>query len=90
VLQLCLLVRLAAGAVFVAFTRPQFDPVCVAQTSLMPLGAALAVGDGAVLLVVAVRVFAGTFGPRQMALTICVFGAAVWTGVSIFGSLGRW
>ena len=52
-----LLVRFALGGVFVGTQRPQFRPVCVPRTDILPVAIAVIVVDALLLLACVVRVF---------------------------------
>jgi hypothetical protein len=93
VLQVILLFRLIAGGILVGFTRPDFAPVCVARTSVLPVAILVLVLDVVIIGVLIIRALSlGMFrdlrendsSPRQeqnRALIICIAGFTVWTGV---------
>lgn len=93
VLQVILLFRLIAGGILVGFTRPDFAPVCVARTSVLPVAILVLVLDVIIIGVLIIRALSlGMFrdlrendsSPRQeqnRALIICIAGFTVWTGV---------
>ncbi|KAL2266139.1 hypothetical protein VTJ83DRAFT_5491 [Remersonia thermophila] len=83
--QALVLARFAAGAVFAGFTRPQTDDFCVATTSALPVGIAVAGLDGAVvlLLLVQARSAGAPRGDRARALMAVLLGLAFWTGTSV-------
>ena len=90
--QAFLLIRFVVGAVFVGLTRPQFSPVCVAKTSILPIGIAVIAVDVVLVLMLVARAFqvglvkdirAGkSDGIRGKAVLFAISGLAVWTGVS--------
>lgn len=91
ILQGVLLARLVAGGLLVGFTRPQFEPVCVAQTSVTPIAIVVIALDAlifGVLLVRAVslgmfRDMGGKEGEQSKALVFSIFGFGFWTAVSL-------
>lgn len=90
--QTVLLARFILGAVFVGLSRPQFNPVCVAETSVLPVGITVVVMDATFLLFLVVRVFqVGMVDSvrdgkpdaiRGKAVLFVIAGLALWTGVS--------
>jgi hypothetical protein len=90
--QLLLALRFIAGAVLVGFSRPQFNPVCVARTEVVPIGGAVVGLDVVLVLVLAAMAFSvgavnesshpqsGVVRGRGLLFTIVGFG--IWTGVS--------
>ena len=86
-----LLVRFILGAVWVGMQRPQFSPVCVTTTQLVPIaGAAIGV-DALVLILCLFRLFA-TGGLREQkedarsegkakGVTFTMAGYAIWLAV---------
>lgn len=85
VLQGILGIRLIAGGLLVGFTRPDFKPVCVARTSVLPISIVVLVLDAIIIGVSLIRVLRKE---RSKGLMICMVGFAVWTGVSFFRK--RW
>jgi hypothetical protein len=93
VLQIILLFRLIAGILLVGFTRPDFAPVCVARTSVLPVAIVVLVLDVIIIGVLIIRALSlGMFGdlrekdssPNQeqsRALIFSIAGFTVWTGV---------
>ncbi len=91
ILQVVLLIRLVAGGILVGMTRPQFAPLCLARTSLLPVGIVVLALDAVIIIVLLIRaLLLGNFGDkgfkqRQSKALICaITGLAVWTGVRIF------
>lgn len=91
ILQVVLLARLVAGGLLVGFTRPQFEPVCLAQTSVMPIAIVVLVLDAVIVGVLLVRAMSlGMFGnmsgkdgsEQNKALIFSIFGFGFWTAVS--------
>ena len=93
VLQIVLLLRLVAGGLLVGFTRPDFDPVCVATTSILPIAIVVLVLDVIIIGVLIIRALAlGMFGDlrqkessarqeQSRALLYCIASFSIWTGV---------
>lgn len=90
-------IRLVAGGLLVGFTRPQFAPVCVAQTSLLPVAILVLALDLIIIGMLMIRaISSGMMGgqdrvPRSgvvpgqdKALVLCVVGFFSWTGVGVF------
>jgi hypothetical protein len=94
VLQVILLFRLVAGGLLVGFTRPDFAPVCVARTAVLPIAILVLVLDVVIIGVLMIRALSlGMFrdlrekdsSPKQersRALIISIAVFTVWTGVS--------
>jgi hypothetical protein len=92
-LQAFLVIRLVAGGLFVGFTRPQFEPVCVARSSLLPAPIMIIALDAIVIGVLVVRasslgmfrdlgdVQSSTRQEQSRALLSCIAGFSVWTAV---------
>ncbi|KAH6678337.1 hypothetical protein B0J14DRAFT_320036 [Halenospora varia] len=85
VLQGILGIRLIAGGLLVGFTRPDFKPVCVARTSVLPISIVVLVLDAIIIGVSLIRVLRKE---RSKGLMICMVGFAVWTGTSVPMILG--
>jgi hypothetical protein len=95
ILQAILGVRLVAGGLLVGFTRPDFAPVCVARTSLMPISILVITLDFVIIGVLFIRALAlgmfrdlpdkrsSTLQEQSKALTLTIVGFTVWTGVSL-------
>jgi hypothetical protein len=83
VMQSILGVRFIVGIVLVGFTRPDFIPVCVARTSLLPIAILVLVLDIiiiATLAVVSLWIEVPKRG-QSKELILIVIGFALWTGV---------
>lgn len=95
ILQGILLVRMVGGGVLVGFTRPQFAPVCVAQTSVTPLAVVVLALDALITGVLMIRAMSlgmfremrekssSTRQEQSKALIFSIIGFGVWTGVSL-------
>jgi len=93
VLQGILALRFIAGALFVGFTRPQFAPVCVARTELMPTAIVVLVLDLIIVGFLVIRVFSlgmvdelrearqTTRQVQSKALVLSVVGFSIWSAV---------
>ncbi|KAF8867001.1 hypothetical protein BDZ45DRAFT_667000 [Acephala macrosclerotiorum] len=96
ILQGVLLARLVAGGLLVGFTRPQFEPVCVAQTSVTPIAIVVLALDAIIVGVLLVRAaslgmfrdMGGKDGEQSKALVLSIFGFAFWTAISVPMILG--
>lgn len=89
-----IVIRFVLGGVFVGLQRPQLQPVCLSYTLLLPLGIAVVVVDGVLVLAFLAKVnWGGKSGlslgkdpdsdltrDKKLMLTIIAFG--VWTAVS--------
>lgn len=87
-------IRALAGGFFVAFTRPQFKPVCLARSSLLPASITVLALDGIVIGILTIRVFTlgllkasrepipSTNKTQSKSLMLCTLGFVFWTGVS--------
>jgi hypothetical protein len=85
VMQSILGVRFIVGIVLVGFTRPDFIPVCVARTSLLPIAILVLVLDViiiATLAVVSLWIEVPKRG-QSKELILIVIGFALWTGVGL-------
>jgi len=94
ILQGILLVRIVGGGVLVGFTRPQFKPVCVAQTMITPLAVVVLAVDAIIIGVLMVRAMSlgmfremrekssSTRQEQSKALIFTIIGLGIWTGVS--------
>jgi hypothetical protein len=90
--QVLVLARFVVGGVFVGLQRPQFDPVCIARTSILPVGIAVIAIDAVIIAMLLARAFqVGLVGDmqgrrpgaiRSKALLATIGGLAIWTGVS--------
>ncbi|KUJ20424.1 uncharacterized protein LY89DRAFT_443229 [Mollisia scopiformis] len=92
ILQGVLLARLVAGGLLVGFTRPQFEPVCVAETSVLPIAIIVLALDAIIVGVLLVRAaslgmfqdMSGKSGSEQSkALVLSIFGFGFWTAMSV-------
>lgn len=95
ILQVILLARLIMGGVLVGFTRPDFAPTCVAQTSLLPISIVVLSLDALIIGVLLVRSMSlGMFEAlsdefstsrrlQSRALLCSIGGLSVWTGVGV-------
>lgn len=91
-----LLVRFALGGVFVGMQRPQFKPVCVPRTDILPVAIAVIVVDAILILACVVRIFSagglrdameGTAGDlKARGVYFTLGGFMLWTGVSVGSS----
>lgn len=94
ILQGILFLRLVGGMVFVGFMKPQFAPVCVAQTSIIAVPIVVIVLDVIIFGVLLTRALSlrnaqdttnkqSDLKQEQIrSLIFCVLGLGVWTGVS--------
>lgn len=91
VLQALVVTRFVAGAVFVGFSRPQFDPVCVPMSSMMPVAIVVIVLDAVLIVTLAVMaVMAGLLSEvreggsdagRSKSILLVIVAFALWTAV---------
>ena len=93
ILQGILGTRLIAGGLLVGFTRPDFAPVCVARTSMLPASIMVLTLDVIIIGVLLIRASSlGMFGEmgntklgtrreQSRALIFSIAGFTVWTGV---------
>ncbi|KAH7330402.1 hypothetical protein BKA65DRAFT_480553 [Rhexocercosporidium sp. MPI-PUGE-AT-0058] len=100
ILQGILLVRMVGGGVLVGFTRPQFAPVCVAQTMITPLAVVVLALDAIIIGVLMVRAMSlgmfremrekssSTRQEQSKALILSIVGLGIWTGTSVPMMLG--
>lgn len=94
ILQAILLLRMIGGGLLVGFTRPQFAPVCVARTSILPISIVVLSLDAVIIGALMIRAVslgmfkemgaknAGTRQEQSKALVCTIVGFGVWTGVS--------
>ena len=92
-LQVVLFIRMVVGGVLVVFTRPDFAPVCVARTSVLPVSIVVLVLDVIIIGVLLIRAISlGMFGDlrrnssstrqeQSKALLLSIVGFTVWTSV---------
>lgn len=94
ILQTVLGIRLIAGGILVGFTRPDFAPVCIARTSVEPLGIVIIVLDFVLIGILLVRaVSLGMFKDmrdsrsstrdQSKGLVLTIIGFTVWTAVGL-------
>ncbi|KAI9650103.1 hypothetical protein NHQ30_000116 [Ciborinia camelliae] len=96
IMQGLLAIRLIMGVVLVGFTRPQFAPTCVANTSILPVAIVVLVMDFIIVGALLVQASSlGMFGDRRedrkaqsRALLFVVAGFMVWTITSVPMILG--
>ena len=93
VLQIVLLLRLVAGGILAGITRPQFAPLCLARTSILPVGIVVLGLDAFIIALLFIRALSlgmfadirgGSASPKQeqsKALILSIVGLTVWTGV---------
>jgi hypothetical protein len=86
--------RIGAGGIFVAYTRPSYAPVCIAQSNSLPASIAVIGFDGMVIGVLVVRLLTlrmfedvreirpSTKQEQSKAFIFCTAALLVWTGVS--------
>lgn len=92
-----LLARLALGGVFIGMQRPQFKPVCVPKTDILPVAIAVIAVDAVLILVCLVRIFSagglrdateGTASyQKARGVYFTLGGFILWIGVSVGSSL---
>lgn len=90
--QAVILMRLVLGGVFVGFQRPQFKPVCVGRTAVLPLSISVLALDAFLIFVFLAKAFsAGLLRDiresqpstgRSKAIIFTTVGLIVWTAVS--------
>jgi hypothetical protein len=88
-------IRTVMGVIFVAYARPQFAPVCVARSDLLPASVTVMVLDMIIVGVLAIRVFtlglldvirearSSTRQEQSKALVYCTVGLFLWTLVRV-------
>jgi hypothetical protein len=93
ILQVILLLRMVAGGLLVGFTRPDFAPVCVARTKVLPIAIVVLVLEAVIIGVLLVRAnLLGMFGElsgkssstrqeQSKALIFSIVGLGFWTAV---------
>lgn len=93
-MQGILLIRLIAGGIVVGFSRPSFEPTCVARTSLLPASIAALGLDFIIIGFLIIRaVSLGMFGDlrgkqsalkkdQSKAFILTTTGFVLWTAVS--------
>ncbi|TVY14874.1 hypothetical protein LARI1_G007131, partial [Lachnellula arida] len=100
ILQGILGARLIAGGLLVGFTRPDFAPVCVARTSVLPASIVVLTLDVIIMGVLLIRASSlgmfsemgntklGTRREQSRAVIFSIAGFTVWTGTSVPMILG--
>ena len=91
IFQALVVTRFVVGCVFVGFSRPQFDPVCVSMSSMMPVAIVLVVLDVVLIVTVAVMaIMAGLISDvregssdagRSKSILLMIVAFAIWTAV---------
>lgn len=91
--QTLILSRFALGGVYVGVQKPQFNPVCVGSTSILPLSITVLAIDAVLVVTFLARFFSvgllrdirepRTSTARSKAILLTIAGLAVWTAVSI-------
>jgi hypothetical protein len=82
--------RTIFGGIFVGFTRTQFEPVCVARSTLLPVSITVLGLDALILIILVIQLIqirnprSGVSNEKTRALTLVVLGFFIWTVVSIF------
>ena len=87
--QLAVVCRFVLGGVFVGFQRPDFRPVCVTSTLVMPLGVSLLGVDAIIFFILLAKLTVvgdntkkgSEERKRSKVLLIAVGGAGLWTAV---------
>lgn len=89
--QVLVVVRFVAGMVFVGYTRPQTDTVCVATSSALPTSIVVIALDGVLIAVFVARAFMtrlvadvqanNSSAARSKSVLLVLVGFAIWTGV---------
>ncbi|KAJ9151418.1 hypothetical protein NKR23_g3241 [Pleurostoma richardsiae] len=90
--------RFILGGVFVGLSRPQFKPVCVPTSSVLPVAIVVVALDAVIIATLAGRAFSvgivksvrenGPESGRGKAILLVIVGVAVWTGTSVAMLLG--
>lgn len=84
ILQSVLGIRVIVGVVLVGFTRPDFAPVCVARTSVLPIAVVVLALDAIIIAALTAQIL--SMGVPRMrenkGLLPITVGFALWTGVS--------
>jgi hypothetical protein len=93
--------RIGAGGIFVAYTRPSYAPVCIAQSNSLPASMAVVGFDGIIVGVLVVRLLIlrmfedireirpSTKQEQSKALISCTAALSVWTGVSCLYTVSK-
>lgn len=86
-----IVLRFILGGIFVGVQRPQFNPVCVSSTKVLPLGITILIVDAIFIAIITARALSvglvkdaqeRTSGARSRALLFSIAGLGVWTAVS--------
>ena len=83
-----LLGRFILGAVFVGLSRPEFNPVCVPTSSVLPVAIVTVSLDAVIIATLAWRAFSSGFvrdvsrgSARSKSVLLILTGLAIWTAV---------
>ncbi len=100
--QALLGVRFVLGMVFVGFSRPQFNPVCVPVSSVLPVAVIVVALDAVIIAALAIRAFSAGLvkevrqnepgSLRSKSILLVIVGFAIWTAVSgiFYPSIRLW
>jgi hypothetical protein len=92
--------RAVGGGIFTLFTRPQFAPLCLPRSAVLPVAILIIGLDTIIIGIVMIRIFTlGFLGSNNniqsttnkeqgKALTLFTVGFAIWTGTSVTLHLG--
>ncbi|CAG8950735.1 hypothetical protein HYFRA_00002946 [Hymenoscyphus fraxineus] len=89
ILQGILGIRFVAGIALVALTRPDFAPVCVASTSILPVAIIVLALEAVIIGVLVIRENWSSRKEQGRALIFSILAFAVWTGMSVPMMLGK-
>lgn len=78
-IQIAIFLRFILGGVFIAIQRPQFKPVCVSNTLVVPLGIAVLGVDTVMACIFVVTV--STLPVRKQPVLLMTSAFAVWVAV---------
>lgn len=83
-----LLGRFILGAVFVGLSRPEFNPVCVPTSSVLPVAIVTVALDAVIIATLAWRALSGGMvrsvsrgSARSKSVLLTLTGLAIWTAV---------
>lgn len=89
--QILVAIRFVLGLAFVGFSKPTFNPICVAQSSLLPIAITVITLDAVILGALVIRAFSSGLVQdvtesrpgfrRSKAILLTIGGLAVWMGV---------
>lgn len=94
--------RAVAGGIFTGFARPQFAPVCVAQSDFLPASITVLGIDAIAIGIVVIRIFtlglhqdvrnvrSSTGQVQSKSLIFVTAGFTIWTLVSSYASTACW